>query len=277
MLQSKVSRKAALFITGFFVIFPYFNMLAITLVKDALFSYSFSFVLIAVVNMFLKKKVTYLDLVILFFGNVGTLFFRHNGFPILLASELIFVFVFYGKTFWKTHAVMILSLIIYLVVSGPVFNSFNVIPAPKNEDTGMLIQMDAAILIDENSKISEIDKRYFSTVFDSSRIAELYNPYSPDALKFSSAFTYDSDKLRFISKSARLILGNPLTAFKAYANQASMLWKINSVQGLRPFFRQPYKLGKPYYFAEVDVIKKITWITKNLSTVNTEMIKLTCG
>lgn len=256
MIKANVSNKVTNSLIGFFIIFPYFNMLAITIVKDSLFSYSFTAVLITLVNMYLKNRGSNFDFAVLLLGNLGILFFRHNGFPILLASEIVFVFVFWGKSFWKLHIAMLLSLTIYLIISGPVYNRFNVIPAPKNEDIGMLIQMDAAVLLDKHSQISDSESEYFSSVFVLPKLADLYDPYSPDSLKFSNYLSYDSNKLRFIKKSMGIILDNPRDALRGYTNQTNMLWKIYSVQGMRPFFRQPYKFGKPFYFADKDTISK---------------------
>ncbi|MHC8518574.1 DUF6020 family protein [Weissella confusa] len=128
-----VSQNVRRWLIALFTIYPYFAMLSVTVIKDALFSYMLLLFILVSVDVYLEKKINTFKALLLMVSVLGVLFFRHNGFPIIIISEISFGILFFRRKFWRLHVAIILSVVGFLLITGPVYKALHVIPANSNE------------------------------------------------------------------------------------------------------------------------------------------------
>lgn len=256
-LRNLVGNKLANVFFLFFLITPIFPLYSIYIVKDSLFTYCLVLLTLYLTKIilthgeWLNKKY---NLVFLFFTLLGFVFFRHNGWPALIVSTVILSVFLFRKKFIKLFFIVGLVIISYQVVTGPVYDHFDIIRSDPTESFGVFIQITAGIINDEGS-LSKDEIEYFETLMPKKDWKDLYEPNNVDAIKFKERFNKQiikDDPPKFLMNVFRITIKNPKIALKAYAKQIEILWHSNislSLDNLRPIFRRQMEgqVG-PYYF-----------------------------
>lgn len=249
---TKIFRALILF---FFLLYPLFPLFSVMIVKDSLFSY---FVLLYTIIMlkivisngnWLNKR---FNLLLLFISEMGFLFFRHNGWPVFIAFLFLSAPFLFRKRYLKFYLVNGISIITFLIITGPIYNYYHIFKTDSVESLGILVQVDAGI-ITNNGHLSTNEKKYFYEIMNKKDWERRYDPRNVDTIKFSSKFNKKviiRNEEKFIEMTKSIIKKNKFYALKAYLLQIEMVWhaKIDK-NNMRPLFRDALRGEQgPYYF-----------------------------
>lgn len=241
-------------------IVPFFPLQSMIVVKDTMFTYAFIFFVLALVQI-IKSNGQYIKNPLLFISVLisvlGICLWRSNGFPIILVMAIMISVAFGIKNYWRLILIMLVSVMTYFVINGPVASYFHIFQPSKTEAYGMLIQIDAGIM-HGNGTINNNQKQYFNELFPHQMVAA-YRPGDVDAVKFDRRFnnnllTNDTD--RFKKESIKLILSNKKLALSTYLAQTKVVWNQNVLYRNGTFMRDKYMPIPIGYFLTVRDIEK---------------------
>lgn len=246
----------------FLVFFPLNALYSVIIWKDTLFCYFLLLLTTALIQIIRsegKWLKSYVHLFILYLAIAGMIFFRHNGWPVLLALFVIFPF-FFRKNYLRMYAVFMAAAVTFLIVTGPVFSYFKVFPADKLESLAIPVQQIGGIIKD-NGKMTAAQKHYFSHIFPLNRWEKTYDPTQVDPVKFSPEFnkSYIRQNLSgFAVNWFAIVRQNPAAATKAFFNMEQLVYKLNIPQNqMRPIFRyKAFKSFRPVYFLSAKTVKQ---------------------
>ena len=174
----------------FFALFPVNHLFMVNAGKDTLFSYFFLFFIITIIEMFkdkenfFKSKGKVIRLVILI---LLTLFWRNNMIYVFIITALIYLIVL-KKYRLKWLIIMIVTIVPYFVVTGPVYDSLGI----RNSNTREMMSIPAQSIVNIYTKnsdnISNNDKKMIKYYFGTNNVEELkviYRPFNGDNTKVS--------------------------------------------------------------------------------------------
>ncbi|TGB00126.1 hypothetical protein E4665_00150 [Sporolactobacillus shoreae] len=246
----------------FLTFFPLDALYSVIIWKDTLYCYFLLWLttmLILIIHTKGQWLKSYAHLFALYLSVAGLIFFRHNGFPVLLVTIVIFPF-FFRKNYWRMYGVFIAAVITFLIVTGPVFKYYHVYPADKTESLGIPIQQIGGIIKD-SGKMSASQQDFFNHIFPESKWKHVYQPSQVDPVKFHKGFnkmylrTHPSG---FVKNWAGIVLQNPKQATSAFLSMEQLVYKLNIPQSqMRPVFRyKAFSNYRPVYFLSARTIKK---------------------
>lgn len=246
----------------FLTLFPLNALYSVIIWKDTLFCYFLLWlttILIQIIHSEGRWLKSYVNLLILYLSIAGMIFFRHNGWPVLLAMFIIFPF-FLRKNYLRMYAVFAAAVVTFLIVTGPVFGYYKVYPADKTESLGIPIQQIGGIIKD-NGQMTASQKQFFNHIFPLNRWKKTYQPAQVDPVKFSSGFskTYiRQNPLAFVKDWARVVVQNPVPATRAFLSMEQIVYKLDVPQNqMRPIFRyKAFNSYRPVYFLSLKTIKQ---------------------
>ncbi len=216
-----------------FTLYPTNGFMAVTLWKDILYSIMLLWLTILLMNIAATKGKwieSPVNKVLFFINSLAILFFRHNGILTFLFVMVILAFA-YSDCIGKWVALTIGVLLIYFIVTGPVFKLMDVAPASSTEAFGIPMQQVAAVISYEGN-ITEEQAEFFDKILPLEVWKEKYHPYITNPLKFDENFRADflkENKGQFIKNWLAIIVQNPKITGKAYLKQASIIWKVRPV------------------------------------------------
>lgn len=242
-------------------IVPFFPLQAMILVKDTLFTYAFVFFGLALFQtvrthgQWLHKPLAF---VFTLLSVMGISLWRSNGIPIVIVMCLLTIIILGIKKYWRLIIIMVIAIISYFVINGPIITNFHVFEPSKTESYGMLIQVDAGIIHDKGS-LNLQQQQYFSKLMNNKNIAS-YQPTNIDAIKFGPGFDaklLNNDTGKFKKESISLIKSNKIKALKAYKAQTAILWNQNAKYRIGTFIRDKYSSFVPvsYFLTGSDIEK----------------------
>lgn len=263
--------------TLFFLTFPLLPLSSIIILKDSAFTISLVLMTTCLLQMILSNGAwlqRLSNLFILSLSFLGIIFFRHNGWPVFLVFILLSVF-FLRKNYLRYYLTAIICICCYQIITGPVYNHFNVIRTDPTESLGIFIQISAGIITSDGDMTKEQENYYYSLMSKENWI-ELYQPHDVDNIKFKARFNKKiirEDPKNFLSNTLDIAKKNPMLSIKAYIQQTEVLWHSNmSSANLRPMFRTPLK-GKinPYYFLNQEQMEKYKPDYKGLTFTDSKL------
>ncbi|WP_191560040.1 DUF6020 family protein [Metabacillus idriensis] len=262
----------------FFAISPVNSIYSITIWKDVLYSAFLLLFIVLVFNivktkgLWIKSKSHFFFFII---TSLSLIFFRHNGFPVFIVT-MILILVFY----WNVKKQVIIGLtsvaIIYLLVTGPVFNILGVKPSDPNEALSIPTQQLATIII-EDGNISESQEEYLNEIFPIELWKERFNPYNTNPIKFSwgeynREVIFDDTK-KYFSTWLELCIQNPKLALKGFFTHTSLVWQIHQPKepGYTDTFVTNVYYGNKQGLENTIINEKITLAANKYLTVTKEM------
>ena len=174
----------------FFALFPVNHLFMVNAGKDVLFSYLFLFFVITIVEMFKDKesffrsKSKIIKLIIL---SLLILFWRNNMIYVFIITALIYLIVLKEYRL-KWFVFMIVTIVPYFIVTGPIYNSLGIINSNTREMMSIPAQSIVNIYIDNFDNISGNDKKMIKYYFGTKNVEKLrgiYNPFNGDNTKIS--------------------------------------------------------------------------------------------
>ena len=140
--------------------------------------------------------------------------FRNNGIYIILLI-LPFILIYYKKNLRKLEFIIILPIILYYLITGPIYSYFKIVPGSTREALSVPLQQFARISIYENLTKDEIND--INNFLDYQVIKEVYNPLISDPVKSTFKDAYFKDhKKEFITLWIKLFFKYPTSYFKSF-------------------------------------------------------------
>ena len=195
-----------------FAFVPFVPQFSIAVWKDVPFAMFMVWLLIGIIemitneeNFFTKKR----NLGIFILITLCVLFFRNNGVYIILLT-LPFAIVWRRK-YWKQILIIFgIPIVFYYIITGPVFDKFNIAKSSSKEMLSIPMQQMARIVKYKGDELSEEDKNIIGQYINIDTAAENYDPTISDPIKneFNDG-TFNQDKLNLIKLYIKLAIKYP--------------------------------------------------------------------
>lgn len=213
-------------------VMPTSAIFSIIIWKDVTYSVSlvfFSLLLVLLVKTGGEeaKKPSFLILFLL--GSFVLVFFRHNGFPVFVIT-MLFTIVIYRRMWKRLLPAALLIIVLHEVITGPVYDSLEVVGSDPQEALSIPTQQIANIVVNDGD-MTDAQREYINRLMPLELWEEKYNPYAVDPIKFSWG-DYDrwviyNDWPGYFKMWGALVVQNPGLAIEAFLKEASLVWQIN--------------------------------------------------
>ncbi|MDG5471548.1 DUF6020 family protein [Jeotgalibacillus sp. ET6] len=231
MEQYSFPKWAVLLFAVIAAISPLNSIYSIMIWKDVLYS---SFLLLFTILIFnlvktnghwIKGKKQFLFIIA---AAICASFFRHNGFPVVMIS-LFTALILYRHAYKQIGSALVLIGVIYLVITNPIYNYYNVKPSDPNEALSIPTQMIGTVIAGEGN-LTEEQLDYYNRLLPLDRWKNQFNPYISDPIKFSGGYERSvifDDWGLFFSNWKDVVLQNPVMAAGGFLKHTSLVWQIN--------------------------------------------------
>ena len=186
LLEIGLNKWALALVVAFYALVPYNALYAVTVWKDSMFAGGvllYVCTLLRLLGWRLKELTAgqMMDLAMLVISGLLMSLFRTNGWYAFLVTIPFVVFTF--RSYWK----VILGLQVFvvaavLVIKGPVMDAQHVIQPDLVESLSIPAQQISRVIV-QNKPITQEQDEFLNRILDTSKIAELYNPYVSDGFK----------------------------------------------------------------------------------------------
>ncbi|WP_143833784.1 DUF6020 family protein [Oceanobacillus senegalensis] len=218
---------------GLFALSPINGIFSIIIWKDILYS-TFIFLLSLIAFAIFATRGKWLNswghLFLFGFTSLAILLLRSTGIALFILFSILLLFSY--RNYLKQIAGSLAGvLVLYFIVSGPVYDYFEVKPSDPNEALGMPTQQIARI-ITYDGHLTEEQENYYFSIMPKEKWIELYDPYITDPIKFSGPYSAGrhvifEDLGRYFSNWFKIVMQNPRLAVEATLKQTSLVWQIN--------------------------------------------------
>ena len=180
------------------------------------------------------------------------IFLRNNGFYIFIASAVIILLFLVAKhgprKVLPLTAAFVAIMAFTLVVTGPVYDHFNLNVDEKVESFGIPLQQCSYINVTDG-KISAQDQAFLDKIIPKETLKEVYDPLAVDSTKWDEHFDLDflnKNSSEFLRVYTRLVRDNPSKAVKAYMLATFGFWSTskttrNGYVSIRMFYKDKMK------------------------------------
>lgn len=230
----------AYLIVAVFAISPYIASYSVSFWKDPIFSTALVilslllFDFIASRGKVVAQSKTWIPLVAVL--ALIVMLFRNNGVYIIGLITVLML----GYSLLSRHRMRLLysvlaggslafTVVIYFIITGPVYTAFNVAPSEKAESLGIpLNQVSRVVAL--NGNMTESDRQYMNTIMPLEEYAEYYTPTCIDNLKWSPNFNNQVLNDGFYKHWISMFAQNPRAYFESWELQTFGFWAINQPQ-----------------------------------------------
>lgn len=219
------SAKIACLVSAFYVLYPVNAMYASTMWKDIPYSLSILIITVTLANIVIKKHISFLNVIILFFSCLGTGLFRSNGLACLILTLI-------GILFWKSTRKLAFpigtAIIICLIATGPLVNKLGVTPNEFIEKFSIPVQQISRVVVDERDLTND-QKNLIESYISLDSIKNSYNSEISDPIKlqiFNEEYSQklSSDQNNLLKLYIDLGIKYPDEYIKAWIDQTKGYW-----------------------------------------------------
>lgn len=216
----------------FFAFSPIFGFYSITLWKDILFGGVFLNFSIYLVDFLDKRNNLQLRDYIYFMLNAFlVLFLRNNAVYMFIVMLPIFAVSFrkFKKELIGMTMCLLLLLVTYFGIKGPVFNAFGIQKSSTSEYIGMPLQQIGRI-VNKGAPLTDDEILLIEDVLSIEEILKTYNPIVSDGLKFNPNFDVtpiNENGIDYLKLYLELIKKYPSIALESYAVSTVGYWYPN--------------------------------------------------
>lgn len=197
----------------FYALCPTIPFLTITMYKDIPFALSMLILTICMTEIatnlenFMKHKIRIILTIIAVFL---VAIFRNNGlYAIILTLPILMLTM--KKYKLKIGAIFLTGIVICVLITGPVYNLFNIEKGSSKEAFSVILQQFARITKYKESQLTEEEKAAIYKYLPVDNIAELYNPVFSDPVKHQfSDQAFAEDKGTLIKTYLQLAVKYPM-------------------------------------------------------------------
>lgn len=228
LYKKGVNKYLIILVLLFYALSPLHGYYSVTLWKDILFSVNFLVLTFALININ-EKKLNIKNLLVYIISILVLLFFRNNGI-IVFIFMIPFMFFIYKNNRKLLTCLNLLITIFYFVITGPVYNHFNVLNTKDVEAFSVPLQQIARV-ISLDKEIDDESKEFLEELFeDYDEVKEAYLPYISDSVKNSVNFDYiKNHKLDLIKVWFKILWQHPRVYIDAYIAQTLGYWYPDTV------------------------------------------------
>ena len=160
-------------------------------------------------------------------------FFRNNGVYILF-GVLVLLAIFliaksrlrYAKGSGRVIGCMAAVLLVFGIVTGPIYSFGGVVPSEASESVGIpLNQMARVVALD--GEMSESDREYMNSIYPLEEYKSTYTPCCTDNLKWAPDFNNSALNEGLWGHWASMLARNPNAYFQAWELQTYGFWAVN--------------------------------------------------
>ena len=223
MAKKKVRLPYRIITLLFFMFCPILTLYNTTLLKDVPFALCILLYTIFYVEMtnnteeFAKKKSRWVLLALII---LGVLFFRNNGIYVIILS-LPFLLWFARKHYKPILVVFILTIGIYKIITGPVYDYCGIKQGSTREALSIPLQQFARISKYKQDSLTQEEKEKIYQYLPVENIGELYHPLSSDPVKGNfSEEGFEKDKLGLVKLYLKLALKYPGQTIYSFVNNS---------------------------------------------------------
>lgn len=216
----------------FFAFSPIFGFYSITLWKDILFGGVFLNFSIYLVDFLDKRNNLQLRDYMYFMLNAFlVLFLRNNAVYMFIVMLPIFAVSFrkFKKELIGMTMCLLLLLVTYFGIKGPVFNAFGIQKSSTSEYIGMPLQQIGRI-VNKGAPLTDDEILMIEDVLSIEEILKTYNPIVSDGLKFNPNFDVtpiNENGIDYLKLYLELIKKYPSIALESYAVSTVGYWYPN--------------------------------------------------
>lgn len=161
-------------------------------------------------------------------------FSRNNGIYIIACLTVVlaaYLLIAHKRSRTVANAGRVLAslcgvIVLFAVVTGPVYKTIGVVPSEKAESVGIMLNQIARVAALDGD-MSENDRSYLASIVPYEQYKELYSPTCTDSLKWNASFNADALDDGFFSHWLSLFLQNPRVYFEAWELQTFGFWVVN--------------------------------------------------
>ena len=227
MKKKKIPKVAIICSIVFFAIFPVMPMYSITMWKDIPFGVSILLYVISMVELatnadqFLNSKKGVLFLIV---SALFTMFFKHNGFYIVLLS-IPFVLFFIREHIKKLLIIFVGLIIFYKLINGSLLTALNVAPTLPSEALSIPIQQLSRVVAIEDIEDIELKEINEWIITDKATIKEEYNPRLSDPMKkYFNNERFKNEKIEFFKLWFKYLKKYPNTYVQSFLCNTYGYW-----------------------------------------------------
>ncbi|MFI3175894.1 MAG: DUF6020 family protein [Eubacteriales bacterium] len=189
---------------------------------------------------------------------LAVIFLRNNGIYIVVGTLILLMLVY--QTEWKRLGVTLgISLIVALMVNGPIYTALNIAPSSFAESMSIPLQQVGQVIVEEGD-MGEWEEEYLSNLLPFDQVKEVYTPGYTDPYKFHEDFNNEylnETKGEFLQVWASLLPSHFATYVEAYLMQTAGYWHIGQTTSLSTYGVDANTLG----LEQVNGIEQITGIS----------------
>lgn len=227
MKKKNVPKVLIIFSFIYYAIHPMFSMYSVTMWKDIPFSIAITLYTISMVELatntekFLESK---LRITFFIVSALLTMFFKHNGFYIILLS-IPFVLFYVRKYFKKLLVIYVLLIVFYKIVNGPVLDILNVKPTLPSEALSIPIQQLSRVVATAQISDDEYNEIREWICAEQDVIREEYNPRLSDPMKkYFNNERFKEDKISFIKVWLKYLGKYPSVYVQSFLSNTYGYW-----------------------------------------------------
>lgn len=226
-------------ITGCFALMPFFGQTSIAMWKDP--GFGAVIVLLTLYILRFKEAVEVEDgraeikySICIGVYSLLSCFLRNNGiYAVAFLLFVVCVVVYFcdsGATYRRLLMPLALCVLIYCIVTGPVYEKYGIAPSEKVESAGVFINQMARVAASSDGNMSEEDKEFMNKILPLEKYSETYRPCVVDLLKWDKDFDneYLSNHFKdFIKTYISIGLKNPVAYLQGWAMMTFGYWAPN--------------------------------------------------
>ena len=222
----------------------YFAAFSVALWKDPLFSSAGLLVSLCLADLAWSRSgnaaCSKAWLILFTTGGLIMVFLRNNGvFALALVAVFVAIIAFKSRSFsagkressgyLAAFASSILVLLVYLVVSGPIYSSMGIVKSEASEGVGVPLNQMARVAA-LGGEMTEGDREYLDSIIPFDEYPLHYYPCCTDNLKWSKDFSNQALVDGMWSHWLSMLLNNPRAYFEAWELQTFGFWTVNTEQ-----------------------------------------------
>lgn len=223
----------------FYALNPVIAMYAITMWKDILFGGWMLLLTLMIFDIIQSRGQLLtkpLGLVAFSLCCLLVAFGRNNGVYVDVAV-LIALGIYYRKQFKVLIPVFVSVVAVITIIQGPVYNAFGIEKSEFAESVGIPLQQ-IGYTVKYDGHMTAEQEEFINELLPIEKIKEVYNPESPDFIKFNSEFNnqlLEKNKGKFIKVWAEMLIPNFKSYVKAYLMQTVGYWHVRTTNWICQF------------------------------------------
>ncbi len=226
----------------FYALLPFNAVFAVTIWKDVPFAGIAVLLSCQIIEMYRNKEKGIKTMDFCLFAALGVLFslFRSNGWYVFLVFAPVFIY-FFRDYLKKALLTAVISIVLVVLVKGPVFDMLKVQGPDFIESLSLPLQQVARVLV-ENGNVSDADLAMIDECIDRTYIKELYAPSYADNIKelfrAGNPKVIEDNKMEYLGLYLRLLVKNPGKYIRAFYDleggyfYPDVAYKVGDIDGI---------------------------------------------